>query len=76
MKNIRNIDVFQIETRNGMLYAHISFQDLTNISDINQGYDHIIVPVNPREYQYSSRDNVLVNQSEPKENVDVQNNVV
>lgn len=65
MKNLENVEVFFIEEPNsdGEMFAWISYQDPKNNSDTN-GYNHIRVPVNLRPIQYSSRENVLVDQSE------------
>jgi hypothetical protein len=63
MKNISNIEVFHIETTEEGTFAHISFQDLSNIDNPNNGYDHVRVPMNLRPIQKSVRDNVLVDQS-------------
>jgi len=70
MNNLKNIEVFNIETREDGLYAHISFQNLDNIADLNNGYDNICVPIKPRLIQQSSRDNMLCDQS-VKNDVDV-----
>lgn len=63
MKNLTNIEVYHIETTYEGTFAHISFKNLDNIHDINNGYDHIRVPLNLRPIQLSVRDNVLVDQS-------------
>jgi len=63
MGNITNIEVIGLQTKNGKLVATISYQDLNNFSDINNGYNWKEVPVNIRKMQKSSRDNYLVNQS-------------
>ena len=63
MKNIQNLEVIQLNTnKEGKLIAIISYQD-TTVQDLNNGYAIIDVPVNLRELQLSSRDNVLVDQS-------------
>ena len=63
MKNIQNLEVIQLNTNTGgKLIATISYQD-TTVQDLNNGYAIIDVPVNVRELQLSSRDNVLVDQS-------------
>lgn len=66
MKNFKNIEVFNIETRADGLWAWISFQkiDGRDEMDLNDGYGHICVPIKPRVIQKSIRDNILVNQSE------------
>jgi len=64
MKNLKNVEVFNIETKADGLYAHISFQDITKTDDINNGYGSICVPIKPRLIQTSVRNNPLVNQSE------------
>ncbi len=63
MKNLTNIEVFNIEITEEGTFAHISFQDLNNTDNINNGYDNIRVPINLRKIQLSVRDNMLVNQS-------------
>lgn len=70
MKNLTNIEVFHIETKENGMYAHISFQNLDNIDDVNNGYDWKVIPINPREVQLSAHDNPLVDQS-VKNHVDV-----
>jgi hypothetical protein len=60
MKNLSNIEVFHIEITGEGAFAHISFQDLDNIDNLNNGYDNIRVPMNLRPIQKSVRDNVLV----------------
>jgi hypothetical protein len=63
MKNLANIEVFHIEITEQGTFAHISFQDLNNTDNLNNGYDNIRVPMNLRPIQKSVRDNVLVDQS-------------
>ncbi len=63
MKNLSNIEVFHIEITEEGTFAHISFQDLDNTENLNNGYDNIRVPMNLRPIQKSVRDNVLVDQS-------------
>ena len=72
MKDLNNVEVFHIETTKEGMFAYISFQRELGDGevDMNNGYDHIRVPINPREIQLSSRDNVLVDQS-VKEYIDV-----
>ena len=62
MNNITNLEVIQITTKEGKLVATLSYQD-ERIDDLNNGYAIIDVPINIRELQVSSRDNVLVDQS-------------
>lgn len=71
MKNLENIEVFNIEITEEGAFAHISFQDLDNIDNLNNGYDNIRVPINLRPIQLSVRDNVLVDQSVKKEELGV-----
>ena len=71
MKNLENIEVFNIEITEEGTFAHISFQDLDNIDNLNNGYDNIRVPMNLRPIQLSVRDNVLVDQSVKKEELGV-----
>mgnify|MGYP000960405268 FL=1 len=63
MKNLANIEVFHIEITEEGTFAHISFQNLENTDNLNNGYDNIRVPMNLRPIQKSVRDNVLVDQS-------------
>jgi hypothetical protein len=63
MKNLKNIEVFHIETATEGTFAHISFQDESYLDSITDGYDTIKVPLNLRPIQVSSRGNTLVNQS-------------
>lgn len=63
MKNLTNIEVFHIETTSEGTFAHISYQDLDDRDNLNNGYNHIRVPMNLRPIQLSVRDNVLVDQS-------------
>ena len=63
MKNLTNIEVFNIEITGKGTFAYISFQDLDNCNDINNGFNHIRVPMNLRPIQLSIRDNALVDQS-------------
>jgi len=64
MHTLRDVEVFHIETKDSGMHAHISYQDPASVDDINNGYNHIIVPIKPRAVQMSAHDNVLVNQSE------------
>lgn len=71
MKNLQNIEIINISTKEGKLIALVSFQDISKINeDLNNGYDTIEVPINLREIQTSIRGNMLVDQS-IKESVDV-----
>lgn len=63
MKNLKNIEVFHIEITEEGTFAHISFQDLNNIDNINNGYDNIRVRMNLRPIKKSVRGNLLVDQS-------------
>jgi len=63
MKNLTEIEVFHIEIKEEGTFAHISFRDLDNTDNVNNGYEHICVPMNLRPIQLSVRDNVLVDQS-------------
>lgn len=62
MYNITNLEVIQITTKEGKLVATLSYQD-QRIDALKNGYAIIDVPINIRELQLSSRDNVLVDQS-------------
>ena len=72
MNNITNLEVIQITTKKGKLVATLSYQD-ERIDDLNNGYAIIDVPINIRELQLSSRDNVLVDQSVKGDSVAVAN---
>lgn len=63
MKNLANIEVFHIEITEEGTFAHISFQDLDNTDNVNNGYGNIRVPMNLRPIQKSVRDNMFVDQS-------------
>jgi hypothetical protein len=74
MKNLTNMEIINISTKNGKLVALMSYQDLNHdISDVNIGYDTIEIPINLRDIQLSSRGNMLVNQSVKGEYVCVGN---
>jgi hypothetical protein len=63
-KNLINMEIINISTKNGKLVALMSYQDTEkSIEDINNGYDTIEVPINLRDIQLSSRGNMLVDQS-------------
>ena len=64
--SIRNIEIIGITTVNGKMSATLSFQN-TEVSDLNNGYSLINVPVNIRPLQYSAYGNVLVDQSVKQE---------
>ena len=71
MKNLQDLEIINISTKNGKLVALVSFQDTSKIGDdLNNGYDTIEIPINPREIQTSIRGNMLVDQS-VKNDVDV-----
>lgn len=63
MDNIINLEIINISTKNGELVALMSYQDLNKLDDLNNGYNTIEVPINPREIQLSVRGNMLVDQS-------------
>lgn len=71
MKNLQNIEVFNIEITEEGTFAYISFQDLDNTDNLDNGYDNIRVPMNLRPIQLSVRDNMLVDQSVKKEELGV-----
>ena len=74
MKNLTNMEIINISTKNGKLVALMSYQDLNHdVSDVNIGYDTIEIPINLRDIQLSSRGNMLVNQSVKGEDVCVGN---
>ena len=64
MKNIQNLEIINISTKEGKLVALVSYQDTSAIGeDLNNGYGTIEIPINPREIQTSIRGNMLVDQS-------------
>lgn len=64
MKNIKNLEVIQINSRGDNLYAILSYQDVTEIGDgFNNGYNTIEIPINLRDIQFSHHGCMLVNQS-------------
>ena len=71
MKNLQNLEIINISTKERKLVALVSYQDTSKIGeDLNNGYDTIEIPFNPREIQTSIRGNMLVDQS-VKNHVDV-----
>lgn len=71
MENLANIEVFNIEITEEGTFAHISFQNLNNTYNVNNGYDNIRVPMILRPIQKSIRDNILIDQSDKKHGDDV-----
>lgn len=64
MKNLQNLEIINISTKEGKLVALVSYQDTSRIGeDLNNGYGTIEIPINPREIQTSIRGNMLVDQS-------------
>lgn len=64
MKNLQNLEIINISTKEGKLVALVSYQDTSKIGeDLNSGYGTIEIPINPREIQTSIRGNMLVDQS-------------
>ena len=63
MENLENIEVFNIQTTKEGSFAWISYRDLNNTDNLNNGYSCKRVPLNLRAIQLSSRDNVLTDQS-------------
>ena len=64
MRNLQNLEIIHISTKEGKLVALVSYQDTSKIGDcINNGYETIEIPINPREIQTSIRGNMLVDQS-------------
>jgi len=64
MKNLQNLEIINISTKEGKLVALVSYQDTSAIGeDLNNGYGTIEIIINPREIQTSIRGNMLVNQS-------------
>ena len=63
MKNLQNLEIINISTKEGKLVALVSYQDTSKIGeDLNNGYGTIEIPINPREIQTSIRGNMLVDQ--------------
>lgn len=73
MKNLKNIEVFKLVQTEEKLCALISYQNLDNVDDLNNGYDWISIPVNIRDIQLSHRGNILTNQSVKEEPTIVEN---
>jgi hypothetical protein len=64
MKNLQNLEIINISTKEGKLVALVSYQDTSkNGEDLNNGYGTIEIPINTREIQTSIRGNMLVDQS-------------
>jgi hypothetical protein len=63
MKNLTNIEVFHIEITENGTFAYISFKNLDDMDNLNNGYNYLRVPMNLRPIQLSIRDNILVDQS-------------
>ena len=64
MKNLQNLEIINISTKEGKLIALLSYQDTSAIGqDLNNGYGAIEIPINLREIQTSIRGNMLVDQS-------------
>jgi hypothetical protein len=64
MKNLQNLEIINISTKEGKLVALVSYQDTSAIGeDLSNGYGTIEIPINPREIQTSIRGNMLVDQS-------------
>jgi len=63
MENLENIEVFNIQTTEEGSFAWISYRDLNNTDNLNNGYSCKRVALNLRAIQLSSRDNVLTDQS-------------
>jgi hypothetical protein len=70
--NLKNLEIIDLSTVDGKLIALLSYQN-PDVDDLNNGYNTIQVPVNIRELQYSSRNNLLVNQSINPEQIAVEN---
>lgn len=70
--NLKNLEIIDLSTVDGKLIALLSYQN-PDVDDLNNGYNTIQVPVNIRELQYSSRNNLLVNQSIKTEHIAVGN---
>ena len=67
MKNLQNLEIINISTKEGKLVALVSYQDTSRIGeDLNNGYGTIEISINPREIQTSIRGNMLVDQSVKK----------
>lgn len=63
MENIKELEIINITTREGKLFALLSYQDINKIDNLNNGFDTIEIPINIRKIQLSHRGNMLVNQS-------------
>lgn len=61
---MKHAEIINLETRDGKLYALLSYQeDIFDMDDPNDMYRTIEVPVNLRPLQLSPRGNILCNQS-------------
>ena len=63
MKNITNLEIIDISSKDGKLVAILSYQDTDKLFNFNNGYNTMDIPVNIRELQKSDRGNVLLDQS-------------
>jgi hypothetical protein len=63
MKDLENLEIINISTKKGKSVALVSFQDISKIENLSNGYDTMEIPINPREIQTSIRENMLVDQS-------------
>jgi hypothetical protein len=72
MKDIIELEVIQINTKDGKLVATLSYKDLTDSVDFdicNNGYRTIEAPINIRDFQLSTRGNLLVDQSVKEDSI-------
>jgi hypothetical protein len=65
MNNLQNIELISINTEKGE--AIISYQDINNCDNINNGYSFMAIPINFRKLQYSSNGGILIDQSQKSE---------
>jgi len=63
MKTFENLEIIQLNTIDGKLMATLSYRNLYGICNLNNGFSTVVVPVNIRKLQLSSRGNILVDQS-------------
>ncbi len=72
MGKLKNFELISIDTQK--MEAIVSFQNEDNQSNINNGYDFLVVPINLRPIQYSSRGTMLINQSIKSEDLNESGN--
>lgn len=72
MGKLKNFELISIDTQK--MQAIVSFQNEDNQSNINNGYDFLVVPIKLRPIQYSAMGNMLINQSIKSEDLNESGN--